>query len=307
MREGLLGQRPPGRRGRRPGDRTRHRGQRPPLVEAQHDADPGRRPVAPRRLGGETRSSDSAAVPSADATTNVRPVPAPASAAPSSAGPAPGPVSTAVFGCARHTLTAMRGSRPCALTTTASSQVRPSRAKATATEGEDGLTSSAAAPKRSASARTIPKNPGSPDARTTARPSFARCPSIASSAGASGPRTIRSTPGAGAAASTWRRAPTTSVAPAGTTGAGSPVPVPITVITPASYGLSLTAVPPSGAWSVCTGRWLSRAIRAARGVPPDRPGGNRGNGRGGTGASGCRWPTGPGRPGRGCASRACAP
>jgi len=108
----------------------------------------------------------------------------PFTAAPISAGPQPGPVSTATLGCARHTLIAGRGSRPCALTTAASSQGKPARANAAAIDDTAGSTVHASP--RSRSARTMPKNPGSPEARTTASPSWA---ASASSAGASSPST----------------------------------------------------------------------------------------------------------------------
>ncbi len=183
---------------------------------------------------GEHSVSRSASVPRCSATTNRRSQPS--SAAPISAGPHPGPVSTATFGWARHTLTAGRGSRPCALTTTASSQGSPARANASATEDTAGSTVNFRP--RSRSARAIPKNPGSPEARTTASPS---CAASASSAGASSPSTTVRAP-CGAAVRCLR-APATRVAAASAASARAPSgepSMPTTVITPRS---------PTPAWS----------------------------------------------------------
>jgi hypothetical protein len=83
-------------------------------------------------------------------------------------------VSTATFGWGSAWATAAANGRPWAETTTASSQCSPARAKATAGDDGAGWISSPSAPKRAEATRTMPKNPGSPDARRQTRSPRAR-------------------------------------------------------------------------------------------------------------------------------------
>ena len=86
---------------------------------------------------------------------------------PSASGGESGDVSTAAFARRRRPGGGLgQAAGPWAETTTASSQGRPRRAKASDTDDGAGCTSRAAAPKRSARARTMPKKPGSPEAST---------------------------------------------------------------------------------------------------------------------------------------------
>ncbi len=126
-------------------------------------------------------------VPRASQTTKVRCTPRSIRA--SSAGPAPGAVSTATFGWARQMLAARRSRPPWALTTWASSQGMPARAKAVATEETAGSTSSSRPYSGRRRVRTTPKKPGSPSATTTAAP---RCSAIRRAACLISPRVIRS-------------------------------------------------------------------------------------------------------------------
>jgi hypothetical protein len=158
---------------------------------------------------GGTVVSRSPGPPRSSATTSVRSHPA--RPAPSSAGPAPGAVSTAVAARARQTLSAGRSARPCALTTATSSHGRPRRANALATLEAAGST--VGAQPRSRSNRTMPKNPGSPLASTTARR-----PATRASTGSTGPISIVSAAGptevTAATAARWRGAPATTSAAA---------------------------------------------------------------------------------------------
>ena len=82
-----------------------------------------------------------------------------------------GAVKMAALGCARAAASACLGplgSRPWAETTRASSQSRPSRAKASVTDEVAGMTCGSMP--RARSARTMPKNPGSPEASTATWP-----------------------------------------------------------------------------------------------------------------------------------------
>ena len=97
-----------------------------------------------------------------------------ARARPIASGGLSGEVRTATLGPAIRASASGRG-RPCAETTVASSQGSPSRAKASATDDGAGWTTSRRRPKRSLRAPTMPKKPGSPEARTHTRwPSSAR-------------------------------------------------------------------------------------------------------------------------------------
>ncbi len=161
--------------------------------------------------GGVHQVVRSVGIPRSSAT-NIRRGSA-VSAAPSMDGSPPGPVSTATHGWARQALTARSRRRPCALSTRASSHGSPARAKARVTEDVAGSTSMSRRSRRSA--RTMPKNPGSPLARTTAGPpSAARWALSSDRPAATLPRVIVATPVArsGATASRWRRPPTTTEA-----------------------------------------------------------------------------------------------
>lgn len=137
----------------------------------------------------------------------------------SSAGPAPGAVSTATLGWARQTLTARRSVRVCATTTRASSQGMPARAKAWATEVTPGTTSTSSPYSGVRRARTTPKNPGSPSARTTAVP---RCRAMRRAARSMLPSTIRSASSGTKGSARWCRVPATSVAADSAARAASP-------------------------------------------------------------------------------------
>ena len=115
----------------------------------------------------------------------------------------------AAFGCASAAASTGRRSRPCADSTSASAQSRPSRAKASATEETAGSTTGVAA--RARSARTMPKKPGSPEASTTAGP---RAAQIASSAVSSCWITMTLAAGGTLTEASCRRAPATTDAPA---------------------------------------------------------------------------------------------
>ena len=132
-----------GRSGRRRGRPGRCTGRRP------RPARPGGWP--PRPAGGGRRGRRG----------RRRPLPAGAS----------GPVRTAATS-ARATSAATRMTSPVwQERTTAVSHGRPRRAKARATDDGAGCTTRRSLPpRRAARARTMPKNPGSPDARTTAGP-----------------------------------------------------------------------------------------------------------------------------------------
>ena len=90
-----------------------------------------------------------------------------------------GAVRMAALGCASAAASARLGSRPWAETTRASSQSRPSRAKASVTEEVAGRTLGLRP--RARSARTMPKKPGSPEASTATWPECASRVSRASS------------------------------------------------------------------------------------------------------------------------------
>ena len=183
--------------------------------------------MAPPRRGPwplrPTRSTtDSPGVPREVATTSRRPDPA--SAAPSSAGPASGEVSTATLGWARHAAATGPSGRPWAETTTASSHDRPARPNAAATDDTAGTTRGVSP--RSRSSRTMPKNPGSPLASTTASP---ECAAISSSAADTSPITTTLAAKGMSTESRWRPAPTTRVADASASAAGGLPSRPMTV------------------------------------------------------------------------------
>src|SRR6266516_1210203 len=87
-------------------------------------------------------------------------------------GPAncPGAVRMAALAQPSAAASTGRGSRPCAERTSASSQGKPSRANASATD--EGAGTTLGAMPRSVKARTIPKKPGSPDASTATGPGW---------------------------------------------------------------------------------------------------------------------------------------
>src|SRR5215831_711097 len=85
----------------------------------------------------------------------------------------------------------------------------PRRANASDTDDGAGWTSSRSGPARSASTRTIPKNPGSPEARTQTPP---RSCSISSRTSTSGPSIGSNRAPIGARVRRWRGAPATTVA-----------------------------------------------------------------------------------------------
>ena len=137
----------------------------------------------------------------------------------------PGAVRIATLGWASAAARAWRGSRPWAVVTRASSQSRPSRAKASATEDTAGMTWGLIP--RARSARTIPKKPGSPEASTATGPELALAlalavavavvlalAAMASSASSRRLSSIRAVPPGISAAARWRGAPTTSSAAA---------------------------------------------------------------------------------------------
>ena len=171
-------------------------------------------------------------------------LPAASSSAPRSRAEAVrGAVRMAALGCARAAASAclgLLGSRPWAEITRASSQSRPSRAKARVTEEVAGMTLGSIF--RARSARTMPKNPGSPEASTAAGPERTLTASRASSRCLS---SLRSAPGGIGAFSRCLGAPMTSVAAARACDASGPRGRPSQPITVTS-GLM---PPPRRSWS----------------------------------------------------------
>src|SRR5215218_1414499 len=131
------------------------------------------------------------------------------SSRPSASGGASGATSTATFGCRTARRAASASGRPCAEITVASSHGRPRRANASETDDGAGWMSRRSGPKRSASTRTIPKNPGSPEARTHTPPGSS---SSGSSTSVSGPSIGKLRAPSGASVRRWRGAPATIVA-----------------------------------------------------------------------------------------------
>src|SRR5438105_7514342 len=123
-------------------------------------------------------------------------------ARPMDCGGASGLTSTAALPAAAAASAASSMGRPWADTTTASSHGMPRRANARETDEGAGWTSRRSGPKRSARGRTMPKNPGSPDANTHTRPGS---PATVSRTPARSPNSTPVRP----TAARWRGAPTT--------------------------------------------------------------------------------------------------
>ena len=139
-----------------------------------------RRPAGPKRMTTDSGShapvarsssptmvTDSSACPSRlhTATTSTAAL-ASTRAFPTASGGEPGEVSTATFRETRMAPMASASGRPWAEITVASSQGRPIRAKASDTEEGAGTMTRFLRSTTRRRARTMPKNPGSPEART---------------------------------------------------------------------------------------------------------------------------------------------
>src|SRR5262245_9062110 len=173
---------------------TTDRGSKAPAASSSRVRTSTRSSGSPRRAHTTARRCDA---------------PSAISSRPSASGRASGAVRTATLAWRVARSAASPSGRPWAEITAASSHGMPSRANASDTEDGAGWTSRRPGPTRSASTRTMPKNPGSPEARMH---TASRSRSTRSSTSASGPSIGSVRAPSGARVRRWRGAPATTAA-----------------------------------------------------------------------------------------------